>query len=85
MHWNDTLRKLLTNSTLINWVHSKEHSDRVPDGRSSHTLLLSGMFRGGIPVLCQIRMALDPVDLTVTINLVVRYGIGNFTAVTDHV
>lgn len=49
-----------------------EHSDRVPDGRSSHTLLLSGMFRGGIPVLCQIRMALDPVDLTVTINLVVR-------------
>uniref|UniRef100_A0A914L5C1 Coatomer subunit gamma n=1 Tax=Meloidogyne incognita TaxID=6306 RepID=A0A914L5C1_MELIC len=49
-----------------------EHSERVPEGKSSHTLLLSGIFRGGINVLCRIRMALDPSDQTVTINLAVR-------------
>ncbi|KAL7080621.1 hypothetical protein ACQ4LE_000471 [Meloidogyne hapla] len=49
-----------------------EHSERVPDGKSSHTLLLSGIFRGGINVLCRIRMVLDPSDQTVTINLTVR-------------
>uniref|UniRef100_A0A915LVF9 Coatomer subunit gamma n=1 Tax=Meloidogyne javanica TaxID=6303 RepID=A0A915LVF9_MELJA len=49
-----------------------EHSERVPEGKSSHTLLLSGIFRGGINVLCRVRMALDPSDQTVTINLAVR-------------
>lgn len=53
-------------------LYPVEHSDRVPEGKSSHTLLLSGIFRGGIDVLCRIKMALDPVDQTVTINLTVR-------------
>ncbi|VDM48689.1 unnamed protein product [Toxocara canis] len=49
-----------------------ERSDRVPEGKSAHTLLLAGVFRGGHDVLAKARLALDPADQTVTLNLVVR-------------
>lgn len=49
-----------------------EHTDKVPDGKSSHTLLMSGVFRGGHDILARIRLVLDPVDQTVTMNIVVR-------------
>ncbi|MFH4981679.1 hypothetical protein AB6A40_008388 [Gnathostoma spinigerum] len=49
-----------------------ERSDHVPEGKSSHTLLLSGMFRGGHETLARIRLAFDPVDQYVTINVAVR-------------
>uniref|UniRef100_F1KV00 Coatomer subunit gamma n=1 Tax=Ascaris suum TaxID=6253 RepID=F1KV00_ASCSU len=49
-----------------------ERSDRVPEGKSAHTLLLAGVFRGGHDVLAKARLAIDPADQTVTLNLIVR-------------
>uniref|UniRef100_A0A8R1TKQ9 Coatomer subunit gamma n=1 Tax=Onchocerca volvulus TaxID=6282 RepID=A0A8R1TKQ9_ONCVO len=49
-----------------------ERSDRVTEGRSTHLLLLAGMFRGGHEVLAKARLALDSVDKTVTMNFIVR-------------
>lgn len=49
-----------------------EHSDKVADGKSSHTLLMGGVFRGGHDILARIRLVLDPVDQTVTMNITVR-------------
>lgn len=47
-----------------------ERSDRVPEGRSAHTLLLSGIFRGGHEVLVRAKLAL--VGDGVTMQLTVR-------------
>ncbi|EFO21327.1 coatomer gamma subunit [Loa loa] len=49
-----------------------ERSDRVPEGKNAHLLLLAGVFRGGHEVLAKARLALDSVDKTVTMNFVVR-------------
>lgn len=49
-----------------------ERSDKIPEGKSSHTLLLSGRFRGGVEILAKARLALDPIDQTVTMNIIVR-------------
>jgi len=49
-----------------------EHTEKVPDGKSSHTLFMSGVFRGGHDVLAKIKLVLDPVDQTVTMNIGVR-------------
>lgn len=49
-----------------------EHTDKVADGKSSHTLLMGGVFRGGHDVLAKIKLVLDPVDQTVTMNIAVR-------------
>ncbi|VDN20284.1 unnamed protein product [Gongylonema pulchrum] len=49
-----------------------ERTDRVPEGKSAHTLLLSGIYRGGYEFLAKIRFVLDPVDKTVTMNLLLR-------------
>jgi len=49
-----------------------ERSDKVPAGKSSHVLLLSGVFKGGVEVLSKVRLVLDPADQTVTMNIVVR-------------
>jgi coatomer protein complex subunit gamma len=35
-----------------------ERSDRVPEGKSSHTLLLAGVFRGGHEVLVQAKLVM---------------------------
>jgi len=50
-----------------------EWSDKVPDGKSSHTLLLSGIFRGGFDVLVRSKLALSP-EGGVTMQLSVRSG-----------
>ncbi|KAG8228025.1 hypothetical protein J437_LFUL003661 [Ladona fulva] len=47
-----------------------ERSDRVPEGRSAHTLLLSGIFRGGYEVLVRAKLAL--IGDGVTMQLTVR-------------
>ncbi|VDN02569.1 unnamed protein product [Thelazia callipaeda] len=49
-----------------------ERSDRVPEGKSAHLLLLSGIFRSGNEILAKARLALDPTDKTVTLNFIVR-------------
>ena len=48
-----------------------ERSDRVPEGKSSHALFLSGLFRGGIEVLVRAKLALSS-DGGVTMQLTVR-------------
>ena len=49
-----------------------ERTDRVQEGKSSHSLLLAGVFRGGHDVLSKVRLALDPSDQSVTMNIIVR-------------
>jgi len=49
-----------------------ERSERVPEGKSAHTLLLAGVFRGGHEILGRIRLALDPNDHTVSMNVTIR-------------
>ncbi|GAB6020673.1 Coatomer subunit gamma-2 [Chamberlinius hualienensis] len=49
-----------------------ERSDRVTEGKSSHTLLLSGIYRGGHDVLVRARLALGNQGDGVTMNLTVR-------------
>jgi len=68
----NTLEEAVKSLTKCMGMMPCEHSDRIIDGKSSHTLLLSGIFKGGIQILSRIRMAIDPVDLTITINIVVR-------------
>jgi coatomer protein complex subunit gamma len=55
-----------------------EHTEKVSEGKSSHTLLLSGKFRSGQDVLAKVRLALDPTDNSVTMNIIVRYVFLNF-------
>ena len=40
-------------------VQPCERSDKVGEGKSSHTLLLSGLFRGGVEVLVRAKLALS--------------------------
>eukprot|EP00095_Tigriopus_kingsejongensis_P010714 maker-scaffold179_size282488-snap-gene-1.26 protein:Tk10714 transcript:maker-scaffold179_size282488-snap-gene-1.26-mRNA-1 annotation:"coatomer subunit gamma-2" len=46
-----------------------ERSDKVPEGKSSHTLLLAGVFRGGHDILVRAKLALSE---GVTMQLTVR-------------
>lgn len=48
-----------------------ERSDKVPQGKSSHTLLLSGMYRGGHDSLVRAKLAFSDSN-GVTMNLTVR-------------
>ena len=47
-----------------------ERSDKVPEGKSSHTLYLAGIFRGGHDALVRSKLALD--SSGVTMQLTVR-------------
>ncbi|XP_037529706.1 coatomer subunit gamma-2 isoform X2 [Rhipicephalus sanguineus] len=49
-----------------------ERSDKVPDGKSAHTLLLAGVYRGGHDVLVRARLATTGIAQGVTMNLAVR-------------
>ena len=54
-----------------------ERSDRVPDGKASHTLYLAGVYRGGHDVLVRAQMALggsaaDPSSRAITMQLTIR-------------
>lgn len=47
-----------------------ERSDKVPEGKSSHTLYLAGVFRGGHDALVRAKLAMS--DTGVTMQLTVR-------------
>jgi len=49
-----------------------ERSDKVPDGKSSHQLLMSGVFRGGFEVLAIAKLVLPSPEEGVTMQLTVR-------------
>ena len=46
-----------------------ERSDKVPDGKSSHTLYLAGVYRGGYDILVRAKLA---VSEGVTMQITVR-------------
>jgi len=48
-----------------------ERSDKVPEGKSAHTLYLAGMFRGGHDVLVRCKLAATA-DSDVTMQMTVR-------------
>lgn len=47
-----------------------ERSDKVPEGKSSHTLFLAGVYRGGHDALVRAKLAMS--DSGVTMQLTVR-------------
>ncbi|XP_013792914.2 coatomer subunit gamma-2-like [Limulus polyphemus] len=49
-----------------------ERSDKVPEGKSAHTLFLAGVYRGGHDVLVRAKLALGASSEGVTMNLAVR-------------
>ena len=44
---------------LTLFLQACERSDKVGEGKNSHTLLLSGVFRGGVEVLVRAKLALS--------------------------
>ena len=50
-------------------LHPCERSDKVPEGKSSHTLLLAGVYRGGYDVLVRAKLAFSE---GVTMQITVR-------------
>ncbi|WKY03446.1 hypothetical protein Q1695_004862 [Nippostrongylus brasiliensis] len=49
-----------------------ERSDRVPEGKTQHSTMLAGVFRGGFEVLARLNVAIDPADKSINMNILVR-------------
>lgn len=54
-----------------------ERSDKIPEGKASHTLYLAGVYRGGHDVLVRAKMALsgtsmDPGSAAIAMQLTIR-------------
>ncbi|XP_066994235.1 coatomer subunit gamma [Anabrus simplex] len=64
-----SLEEAVRNIVSFLGLQPAERSDKVPEGKSSHTLYLAGMFRGGHDVLVRARLALAE---GVTMQLTVR-------------
>jgi len=54
-----TLEEAVKNIVLFLGLQACERSDKVGEGKNSHTLLLSGVFRGGVEVLVRAKLALS--------------------------
>jgi coatomer protein complex subunit gamma len=65
----NTLEEAVKNIVQFLGLQPAERSDKVPEGKSTHTLLLAGMFRGGIDILVRAKLALSD---GVTMQLTVR-------------
>eukprot|EP00092_Neocalanus_flemingeri_P023318 GFUD01025282.1.p1 GENE.GFUD01025282.1~~GFUD01025282.1.p1 ORF type:complete len:881 (-),score=286.45 GFUD01025282.1:147-2789(-) len=64
-----TLEEAVKNIVVYLGLQPCERSDKVPEGKSSHTLLLSGVFRGGHQVLVRAKLALsDGVAMQLTVR-----------------
>jgi len=66
----ETLNDAVKNIVSFMGMQPCERTDKVPEGKSSHVLLLSGVFRGGDEVLVRARLAL--VDSGITMQITVR-------------
>jgi len=58
-----------------------ERSDKVPEGKSAHTLYLAGMFRGGHDVLVRCKLAAAADGGGVTMQMTVRSTDSNVSQV----
>merc|ERR1740131_218611 len=54
-----TLDEAVKNIVMYLGLQPCERSDKVPEGKNSHTLLLSGVFKGGVEVLVKAKLALS--------------------------
>lgn len=64
-----TMNEAVKNIVTYLGLQPCERSDKVPEGKSSHSLLLSGMYRGGIEVLVRAKLALsDGVAMQLTVR-----------------
>uniref|UniRef100_A0A3Q1LQI0 Coatomer subunit gamma n=1 Tax=Bos taurus TaxID=9913 RepID=A0A3Q1LQI0_BOVIN len=62
-----TLEEAVGNIVKFLGMHPCERSDKVPDNKNTHTLLLAGVFRGGHDILVRSRLLLlDTVTMQVT-------------------
>ncbi|GFG30080.1 hypothetical protein Cfor_09505 [Coptotermes formosanus] len=64
-----TLEEAVKNIVSFLGMQPAERSDRVPEGKSSHTLFLAGVYRGGYDILVRAKLALAE---GVTMQLTVR-------------
>lgn len=65
-----TIEDAVKNIILFLGMQPCERSDKVPEGKSSHTLYLAGIYRGGSDVLVRSKLAVSMDG--VTMNLAVR-------------
>ncbi|GFS18406.1 coatomer subunit gamma [Elysia marginata] len=65
-----TIEEAIKNIVQYIGLQPCERSDKVPEGKSSHTLYLGGVFRGGHDALVRAKLALD--SSGVTMQLTVR-------------
>lgn len=64
-----TLEEAVTQITQFLGMHPCDRSDRIPEGKSSHTLYLAGTYRGGHEVLVRAKLALaDGVTMQLTVR-----------------
>jgi len=64
-----TLEEAVKNIIQYLGLQPCERSDKIPEGKSSHALLLAGVFRGGIEVLVRAKLALsDGVNMQLTVR-----------------
>ena len=64
-----TLEEAVKNIVQFLGMQPCERSDKVPEGKSSHTLVLAGVFRGGFEVLVRAKLALsDGVTMQMTVR-----------------
>jgi coatomer protein complex subunit gamma len=64
-----TLEEAVKNILQFLGLQPCERSDKVPEGKSSHTLVMAGVFRGGHEILVRAKLALSD---GVTMQLTVR-------------
>ncbi|XP_064487269.1 coatomer subunit gamma-2-like isoform X2 [Ornithodoros turicata] len=67
-----TLEEAVKNITQFMGMQACERSDKVPEGKSSHTLLLAGVYRGNHEALVKARLAIGVAQDGVTMHLAVR-------------
>lgn len=64
-----TLDEAVKNIIEFLGLQPAERSDKVPEGKTTHTLLLAGQFRGGHDILVQAKLALaDGINMQLTVK-----------------
>ncbi|XP_018910396.1 coatomer subunit gamma isoform X2 [Bemisia tabaci] len=64
-----SLEQAIQNIVVFLGMQPAERTDRLPQGKSAHTLLLAGMFRGGHDVLVRAKLALaEGVTMQITVR-----------------
>lgn len=67
-----TLDEAIKNLVTFMGMHVCDRTDRVPDGKSTHTVYLTGIFRGATEVLVRAKLALASGSEGITMKLSVR-------------